>query len=85
MRRLAALMLLLALASCADSDPPPDPGAPALDEREQVVDTLMRAIEDGDCDQVKDVVLTPSEIDCGSIDESAGMLERDRTEIFTHG
>ena len=80
-RRLAVLSLVFTLVACGDEEPKPEPGAPALNEREQVVDTLMRAIDDGDCDRVKEVVLTPSEIDCGSIAESAGTLATEGIDI----
>ncbi len=85
MRLIAALLLLLTAAACGDERAPatnsPPSSAPVLNEREQVVDTLMRAIEAGDCDRVKGVVLTPSEIDCGAIVESAGMLELEGVDL----
>lgn len=85
MRLVAALLLLLTAVACGDERTPqtstPSSSAPVLNEREQVVDTLMRAIEAGDCDRVKDVVLTPSEIDCGAIVDSAGMLEMEGVDL----
>lgn len=85
MHRIAALLLLLTMVACGDertpATDPPASSVPVLNEREQVVDTLMRAIEAGDCDQVKAVVLTPSEIECGAIAESAGILEMEGVDL----
>ncbi|MEO6604128.1 MAG: hypothetical protein ABIN55_00810 [Aeromicrobium sp.] len=76
MRHLAAAMLLLALAACTEAGP--SPKTPA---RVQVVDKLIRAIEVGDCQKVKDLVVTPSEIDCGQITESIGLLADEGIDV----
>lgn len=76
MRRVAAALLVLTLAACTEAGPTSE-----ASDRVQVVKTLMRALEKGDCDTVKDMVVTPSQIDCGQIDEAAGMLEAEGVEL----
>ncbi|WP_311210419.1 MULTISPECIES: hypothetical protein [unclassified Aeromicrobium] len=45
------------------------------------VETMMRALDAGDCQAVKDVVLTPSEIDCGFVTEIGGMFADEGLEL----
>ncbi len=75
MRRVAVACLLLMLAACASE---PEPAKPTP---EQVVETLIRAIEDGDCETVKRVVVTPSAIDCAQVGEAASMLVVEGVDI----
>lgn len=85
MRRLAALTLLLAVVACGSDEAPADrektsPQATTSQSprdstpQETAVETLIRALDEGDCAAVKDVVVTPSAIDCGSVSEAAGLL-----------
>jgi hypothetical protein len=89
-RRIAAVCLLLTLVACGDKEGGPTPTTPAPtkssstgapSEREQVVETLMRAIEDGDCDTAKKVVVTPSAIDCAQLSEASGMLAAEGVDM----
>lgn len=76
---LAAVAVLLLTGACGSSDsggdggPPADAPSssagspPAATSPEQAVSAMMAAIEKGDCDDVKAVVVTPDAIDCGSI------------------
>ena len=70
-RRLAAAVLagLLAtgLTGCAGGDSDQDGPAAA-------VETMLRALDAGDCDAAKDVVVTPSLIDCGYVEGLEGMF-----------
>lgn len=73
--RICALCLLLVLVACGDKDDSPTkPTSPPASGPERVVETLMKALEDGDCEVVKRVVVTPSAIDCAQVTEAAGML-----------
>ena len=63
---------------------PPRPrvvGTERLSETEQVVETLMRALEEGDCDTVKDVVVDAVGDRLRQINEAAGMLENEGVEL----
>jgi hypothetical protein len=86
-RRIAALCLLLALVACGDKEggsTPPTPtqsSTSAPSQTEKVVETLMRAIEEGDCDTVKKVVVTPSAIDCAQLGEASGMLAAEGVDL----
>ena len=82
--------MLLALVACGDKEggstpttpaPSPQSTTSAPSETEKVVETLMRAIEDGDCDTVKKVVVTPSAIDCAQLTEASGMLAAEGVDM----
>lgn len=62
-----ALVAVLLLGGCGGSDDAS--GDPAAS-----VEAMMQALDAGDCAAVKDVVLTPSEIDCGFVAELGGMF-----------
>lgn len=84
MRRVIVVAALLVLAGCGGSDKPagssPTTSATTsstpqqLSETEQVVQKMWKAFEQGDCDAVKRVVVTPSAIDCAQLGEVAGMF-----------
>ena len=59
MRRVMVVVLLVALAGCGGSDRPTKPALPTLSDKEQVVRTLLQAMDQGDCAAVKRVVVTP--------------------------
>lgn len=80
MRRLAAVGALLVVAACGTSDPP-EPAksstppstttpAPALAPAEAAVDGLMRALDAGDCQAARRLVVTPSELGCDVVAQS---------------
>lgn len=77
-RRLVPALLtgaVLALVG-ACSGGPDGSGDPAA-----AVETMMRALDSGDCEAVKDVVLTPSEIDCGFVTDLGGMFADEGLEL----
>ncbi len=72
----AAVALLLGLlGGCGGGEPPAgeDPAAS--------VETMMRALDDGDCDAVKEVVVTPSQIDCGFVSDLGGMFAAEGLDL----
>lgn len=81
-RRAAALVAgaVLALVGACSGGPDGsgDPADPAA-----AVETMMRAFDTGDCQAVKDVVLTPSEIDCGFVTELGGMFDDEGLDLDT--
>lgn len=75
-RRAAPFILLLALYGCGGLDEPATrPSPQGLSETEHVVRTVWTAVERGDCDAVKQVVVTPSAVDCAQLGEAAGMFQ----------
>lgn len=80
MRLLVAVGAMLVLVACGSSEPVDPPSTPsstspdALSPAEAAVDGLMRALEAGDCTKAQDLVLTPSELGCDAVEQSAGMF-----------
>jgi hypothetical protein len=85
MKRLVAGGVLLVAAACGTSEPgdpdastrptasPSSPSArPTLAPAEAAVDALMRALDEGDCKAAKRLVVTPSELGCDVVEQSAG-------------
>ena len=79
MRRWVAVAAMLVVAACGGSD---DPGpaktstspstttpAQALSPPEAAVDALMRALDAGDCEAAKELVVTPSELGCDVVEQ----------------
>jgi hypothetical protein len=62
------LALVLLLGACGGG------GDASGDDPARSVEAMMRALDAGDCDAVKEVVLTPSEIDCGFVADLGGMF-----------
>lgn len=56
-------------------------GPDGSDDPAAAVETMMRALDAGDCQAVKDVVLTPSEIDCGFVTDLGGMFADEGLEL----
>src|SRR5215207_2875161 len=79
MRRWVAVAAMLVVAACGGSDDPapaktstpPSTTTPAhtLSPPEATVDALMRALDAGDCDTAKELVVTPSELGCDIVEE----------------
>ena len=94
-RLLAAAITVLAVGGCGTSEPEPVPTTPATSAMStptattvpaptgpsRAVDQLMRALNEGDCRAVKDLVLTPSTIDCGLVTESTGSFEAEGIDL----
>jgi hypothetical protein len=81
MRMLLASALTLVLVACGSSTSSPDDAArptpaptPTLPP-ESVVEQLVRALDEGDCEAAKDAVLTPSALDCDLVEESRGQFD----------
>jgi hypothetical protein len=75
MRLLVASAALLLVAACGTDD-----GAGA-GSPEGAVSDLMAALEKGSCDDVKDVVVTPDDIDCEMIGTLKGGYEADGVDL----
>ena len=59
------LAVVLMASSCA---------GPTTGEPTQVVESLFRAYEAGDCAAAREVVLSPTDLDCTVVSESKGLL-----------
>ena len=80
MRKIVAVAAMLVVAACGTSDPPEPPkptaspstsaAVPALAPAEAAVDALMRALDAGDCEAAKKLVVTPSELGCDVVEQS---------------
>ncbi|MGA8986613.1 hypothetical protein [Aeromicrobium sp.] len=84
MRQLVAAGALLVVAACASPEPgayddPTAPAstvpastAPARTGPEAAVEQLMRALDAGNCRRAKQLVVTPSELECDTVEQAAG-------------
>jgi len=68
--RAAALGLFVVLTGCGNHQTP-----------QHVVDSLVHALNDGDCAAVKHLVVTPSAIDCATITETAGTFADEGIDV----
>jgi hypothetical protein len=75
MRLLVATATLVLVAACGSGDPG------GSDSPEGAVSDLMVALEKGSCDDVKDVVVTPDDIDCEMIGTLEGDYEADGVDL----
>lgn len=82
---LLAVMSLVVLAACGTSDGPdskPSTSAPAASSgAAAAVEQLMRALDAGDCAAARKAVLTPSELDCGTVRESEGSFADEGNDL----
>lgn len=62
-------VLLVALAACGGETVAPDKAGP-----QDAVESLLRALNAGNCTAAKRVVVAPSLLDCGQVDETAGTV-----------
>lgn len=83
MKRAVVVVALLLTTACGSSDSPgsaPDrttsgptsSAAPIADDPAGAVESLMRALERGDCESAQDLVVTPSALGCELVDQAAG-------------
>jgi hypothetical protein len=75
MRLLVASAALLLAAACGSGD------GTGADSPEGAVSDLMAALEQGSCQDVKDVVVTPDEIDCEMVATLEGDYAADGVDI----
>lgn len=71
---VAAVCALLSLAGCGSDDDAQD--APAT-----AVESMLRALDDGDCEAARKVVVTPSLIDCEYVRGLSGMFSAEGLEL----
>ncbi|MFI5426463.1 hypothetical protein [Aeromicrobium sp. UC242_57] len=91
MRLLLAAMSLVLVAACGTSDSggggstespaPTAPTASAASGPAAAVEQPMRALDAGDCDAVKALVVTPSAVDCGDVEAAEGSFADEGTEL----
>lgn len=94
LRLLAAVVTVFALTACDTAEPGPSRTTPAPSTTtasattvpvttgpSRAVDRLMRALNEGDCKAVKDLVVSPSEIDCGLVAEATGTFEAEGIDL----
>ena len=66
-----AVLVLLVAGACGGGA-----GGP-----EAAVEAMLRAFDAGDCAAVKEVVLAPSEVDCGFVTELSGMFADEGVDL----
>lgn len=91
MKLLLAAMSLLLVAACGTGDSSPGgmssgpaqthTATPVVQGPAAAVKELMRALDAGNCDEVRAVVVTPSAIDCGDVEAAAGSFAEEGTDL----
>jgi len=76
------------LGGCADrGDAPDDPTtttpAPSASAAEQALRTYLVAADAGDCDEVKETVLLPEQVECADVREQQGRWSEDGVDLRT--
>lgn len=88
MKLLLAALSLVLVAACgsqdsSEGDPAPSPSATAAAGPAAAVEQLMRALDAGDCDAAKALVVTPSALDCGDVEAAAGSFAEEGNDLDT--
>lgn len=78
MKALAALTVFLLAAACGSES---EPGGSASSRPEDAVEQLLTSLEAGSCPDVKDIVLTPSTVDCEMIDSLEGSFADEGVDL----
>lgn len=89
MKKLLAVVSLVVLAACGTSDDPggksPRPSSSTTSAAPSgaagAVEQLMRALDAGDCPAARKAVLTPAELDCGLVRDSAGSFAEEGNDL----
>lgn len=86
MKLLLAAMSLVLVAACgsqgsSEGSPSSTPSPSSASGPAGAVEQLMRALDAGDCDAAKALVVTPSAIDCADVEAAAGSFAEEGTDL----
>lgn len=78
MKALAALTVFLLAAACGSES---EPGGSTSPGPEDAVEQLLTSLEAGSCADVKEIVVTPSTIDCEMIESLEGSFADEGVDL----